>query len=177
MASYTKDQKVLLIKTLLLFWWIVCCCGDTTLPREFLSCCIIEGQYLRKFLNSLKKRKCLCDKCTKGRQCSASSSTEEAWEGRNNKSSCATFSTTDYSLTQYYEYMDDLSLFPYKMRLSATVGRRNSELLCFCEEYGALLEDNPGVLNTIWFPDEVHLYLGGYTAHSNTRVIRIVKVL
>jgi hypothetical protein len=42
----------------------------------------------------------------------------------------------------------------YKMRLSATVGRWNSEMLRFCEEYGALVEDNPGVLNTIWFSDE-----------------------
>jgi hypothetical protein len=48
-------------------------------------------------------------------------------------------------------------------------------MLRFCEEYGALLEDNPDILNTIWFSDEGHLCLGGYTAHINTRAI--IKVL
>jgi hypothetical protein len=108
----------------------------------------------------------VCDKCTKGRQCSAFASVEEA-QGDYNKSNCATFSTTDCSLTISTTWTicrDDVSLCPYKMRLSATVGRMSSDMLRFCEEYGAILENNPGVLNTIWFSDEAHFYLDGYTA-------------
>jgi hypothetical protein len=41
--------------------------------------------------------------------------------------------------------------------------------------YGALLEENPCVANDIWFSDEVHFHLDGYTANSNTRATRGAK--
>jgi hypothetical protein len=63
---------------------------------------------------------------------------------------------------------DDLSLFQYKIQLSQQFSGDGMARNCaFASEYGALLEDNPGVLNVTWFSDEAHLHLDSYFNKKN----------
>jgi hypothetical protein len=56
-------------------------------------------------------------------------------------------------------------LFPYKMHLSQPLSE-DGRARCYtiAKEYGALLEDNPGVLNVTWFSNEACFHLDGYIA-------------
>jgi hypothetical protein len=47
-------------------------------------------------------------------------------------------------------------MLPYKMQLSP------GDALRFLDEYGAPMEDNPGVLNVTWFSSEAHFHLDAY---------------
>jgi hypothetical protein len=41
----------------------------------------------------------------------------------------------------------------------------------FAREYGALLEEIPGVLNVTWFSNEAHFQLNSYTKKQLTKVL------
>jgi hypothetical protein len=55
---------------------------------------------------------------------------------------------------------DDLSLIPCKMQLSQLLSEDGkARRYAFAKKYGALLEDNPGVLNVTRSSDEAHFRL------------------
>lgn len=62
----------------------------------------------------------------------------------------------------------DLSLFPYKIQLSLSLSQDGTDRrFNFCNEDGALLEENPNLLQVTWFSDEAHFHLNGYVSNQN----------
>ena len=62
----------------------------------------------------------------------------------------------------------DLTLFPYKMQIlqqQTNVNKR--ERLEFCQSISERIENNPGVLDLIFFSDEAHFHLSGHVNKQN----------
>ena len=67
-------------------------------------------------------------------------------------------------------YLTDLSLFLYNIQLSQPLSEDGIDRRYnFSKEYGALLEENPNVVQVTWFSDEAHFHLNGYVNKQNTR--------
>jgi hypothetical protein len=55
-------------------------------------------------------------------------------------------------------------LLPYKMQLSRSLSEDGIASYCaFANDYRALMEDNPGVLNVTRFSSEAHFHMDAYT--------------
>lgn len=64
----------------------------------------------------------------------------------------------------------DLHLFPYKIQiLQIQTDRKKQERLAFCQDISRKIEDNPGLLDLIFFSDEAHFHLSGHVNRQNMR--------
>lgn len=64
----------------------------------------------------------------------------------------------------------DLTLFPYKIQiLQQQTDANKRERVEFCQSMSERIENNPGVLNLIFFSDEAHFHLSGHVNKQNMR--------
>lgn len=65
---------------------------------------------------------------------------------------------------------DDLKLFPYKIQLlQSQTDRNKAERLAFCQDISQRIENDPGLLDLIFFSDEAHCHLSGHINKQNMR--------
>ena len=64
----------------------------------------------------------------------------------------------------------DLQLFPYKIQvLQSQTDRNKAERLAFCQDISQRIENDPGLLDLIFFSDEAHCHLSGHINRQNMR--------
>lgn len=64
----------------------------------------------------------------------------------------------------------DLTLFPYKIQiLQHQTDANKRERFEFCQSMSERIENNPGVLDHIFFSDEAHFHLSGHVNKQNMR--------
>ena len=63
-----------------------------------------------------------------------------------------------------------LKMFPYKIQIEKPLQATDkARRLQFAQQFQQFLNDDPGVLNSIWFSDEAHFYLDGHVNKQNMR--------
>jgi hypothetical protein len=158
-AYYTANQKVLLSK-------------PYTLPMALMFLLrdyIFESFLFLLLLNSWTKQE-ICDKCVKGHKRRTSVHVENDGAAREAGTRSPKISVWRVAQqrgistsTAWIVCYGDFLLLPYKMQLRRLLSDDViARCYAFAREYVALLKENPGVLNVIWFSNDAHFHLDDY---------------
>ena len=87
------------------------------------------------------------------------------------KSTCRFSQEVGISKTSVIRILhQDLKLFPYKIQILQHQTEQNKEeWFTFCQDISQRIEDNPGMLDLIFFSDEAHCHLSGHVNKQNMR--------